>query len=107
MTVEIPYHEKLWVGEGITEKQLDKIKKRLSANPLRARVYLLTLSRNGTDQLDIYAGKTLAWPYYRSHPPVVVGIARTYEDSLRMVEQMVQECWKERGDCDLREYLSC
>ncbi len=107
MAAEIRYHSRLYVGDGITDKKLEKIKKRLAANPLRAGVSVIALSRNGVDQLDIYDSKMLAWPYYRENPPLIVGITRSKEESIRMIERIAQECWKARGDCALREYLLC
>lgn len=107
MSVEIQYHPRLYLGDGITEQQLDQIKERLARKPLRAGVYLIALSRNGIDQLDIYEGKTLAWPYYRKHPPLIVGIALSQGDAVGLVEKIALECWNARGDCALREYLLC
>ncbi len=107
MPADIQYHPKLYLGDGITAGKLDKIKKKLARSPVTAGVYVIVLSRNGVDQLDIFEGKTLAWPYYRKNPPVVVGIAGSYGDALGIVEKMVQECLEARGDCALREYLLC
>lgn len=107
MRADIKYHPRLYLSDGITARKLDKIKKHLSTNPLRAGVYVIVLSRNGIDQLDIYNAKLLAWPYYRNDPPVIVGICTSYDESLQMVERMVQDCLKARGDCALKEYLLC
>ncbi len=107
MSADIQYHPRLYLSDGITAGKLDKIKKQLARNPVMARVYVIVLSRNGVDQLDIFESKTLGWPYYRKNPPVVVGIAQSYGEAIQIIEKMAQECLNARGDCALREYLLC
>lgn len=103
----IQYHDCLRVGQSITEKKLDKLKKRLQNHPLRTDVYLITTARNGIDQLEIYNSRQLAQAYYRNHPPFVIGITDSYEEALEMIQELVKECLQARGDCSLKEYLSC
>ncbi len=107
MTVPLTYHPRLYVGESIREKKLDKIKKKLESRPLLSGVFLITLSENQSDQLDIYEAKLLAQSYYKRNPPVVVGLAGNYDEAVSLVEQLVRECLEERGDCALKEYLLC
>lgn len=107
MTISLTYHPGLYLGESIRKEKLDKIKKRLENKPLFSGVFLITLSRNASDQLEIYAAKQLAQSYYRKNPPYVIGLAGSYEEAVTMVEQLVQECLKARGDCALKEYLLC
>lgn len=107
MAIMLTYHSGIYLGESIREEKLDKIKKRLEKKPLFSGVFLITLSRNVSDQLEIYAARQLAQSYYRKNPPYVIGIAGTYEEALEIVEQIVQECLKARGDCSLKEYLLC
>lgn len=107
MTISLTYHPRLSIGESIREKKLDKIKKKLESRPLLSGIFLITLSENESDQLDIYEAKLLAQGYYRRNPPVVVGLAGNYDEAVGLVEQLVRECLKARGDCALKEYLLC
>jgi len=107
MTGKLQYHHRLYLGESISESKLDKIKKRLQKYPLLSNVYLITVSRNPVDQLDIFDAKQLVQNYYRKHPIYVIGIASDYNEALSVIETIVQECLKERGDCALKEYLLC
>jgi hypothetical protein len=97
----------LYLGEGIKSKKLDKIKKNLIHKPLFAGVYIITLARNSSDQLEIMDARQLVQGYYDKYPLKVVGIAKDYDDALKLIEQLTQECLHERGDCNLREYLIC
>lgn len=103
----IKYHASLRIGSGISEKKLDKLKKNLEKHPLRTDVYLICVSRSQIDQLEIYSSRQLAQSYYRKYPPYVAGIAGTYDEALELLEEMVQDCFKQRGDCSLKEYLLC
>ena len=107
MAILLEYHPKLYLGDSISEKKLDRIKKKLENKPLTTGVFLITMSRNSYDQLDIFSARLLVQRYYTKNPPYVVGIAGNYEEAVEMVEQLVQECLKARGDCALKEYLRC
>lgn len=107
MALGIMYHPKLYLGGSIQEEKLDRIKKRLEKRPVFSGVFLVSLSRNAYDQLEIYEAKQLCQSYYQKYPPYVVGIAGNREEALQLVEQIVTECLRERGDCALKEYLRC
>lgn len=107
MVKRLTFHERLYLSESISEKKLDKIKKTLERKPLLANVYLIVPAGNPDDQLDIFEAKQLVQSFYRNSSFLVIGIAANYGEALQLIEQMVQECMCERGDCKLREYLSC
>ena len=107
MAAKLNYHPKLYLGESIREEKLDKIKKKLENKPLLSGVFLIALSRNPSDQLEIYNSKLLVQKYYAKYPPYIVGLAGNYDEAVKMVEQMVRECMEKRGDCALKEYLLC
>lgn len=107
MCEKLKYHHSLYLGESISETKLDKIKRRLKKRPLLSTVYLLTVSRNESDQLEIFQAKQLVQSYYTKYPVYVIGIASDYNEAVALVEQIVRECLRERGDCALKEYLLC
>jgi len=107
MALEIAYHPRLYLGESMKREKLDKIKRRLEKHPCFSGVFLVVLSRNPHDQLEIYSAKQLRWRYYTKYPPYVVGIAANQAEAIALVEHIVEECLKERGDCALKEYLKC
>ena len=107
MTIRISYRSDLYLGEDMKGKKLDKIKKILERKPLFSNVFLVSISRNFSDQLEIYDAKQLFWRYYHKNPPYVVGIACDKQEAVRLVEKMVMDCLGDRGDCKLKEYLRC
>lgn len=107
MSISLTYRPDLYLGDSINENKLDKIIKKLEKKPLFSGVFLITVSRNASDQLDIFDARQLAQSYYKKHPPYVVGIAGSHDEAVELVERLVQECLKARGDCALKEYLLC
>lgn len=107
MSISLTYRPDLYLGDSINENKLDKIIKKLEKKPVFSGVFLITVSRNASDQLDIFDARQLAQSYYKKHPPYVVGIAGSHDEAIELVERLVQECLKTRGDCALKEYLLC
>ena len=107
MALKIAYHPRLYLGESMKREKLDKIKRKLERHPRFSGVFLVVLSRNAHDQLEIYGAKQLRWSYYTKYPPYVVGIAANQTEAFTLVEKIVKECLEERGDCALKEYLKC
>lgn len=107
MAVKLTYHPNLYLGDSINVEKLDKIKRKLENKPLLAGVFVIALSGNPEDQLEFYASKQLAQSYYKKNPPLVVGLAGSYDEAMRTVERLTQDCLKARGDCALKEYLLC
>lgn len=107
MAKKISYRPELYLGEGINGKKLDRIKKKLENRPAVSGVFLISISRNDSDQLEIYSASQLAWRYYRQNPPYVVGIADNWAEAVALVEKMAADCLDARGDCKLKEYLRC
>lgn len=105
MSDKILYFSELYLGEGITDKKLDKIKRNLEKRPLLSNVYLITLSQNKHNQLDIFQARQLVQRFYGTHPVQIVGIAKDYDDAIILVEKIVQQCMDKRGDCALKEFL--
>lgn len=104
---KLTFSEKMYIGDGIKEKKLDKIKKRLIDKPLLANVYILTFAGNPEDQLEFFDARQMVQRYYQEHVTEVIGIAKDYDDALLLIERITRECMRDRGDCKLKEYLIC
>jgi hypothetical protein len=102
---KINFHYHLHLGEGLEYKDLMQIKKDLRENPVDANLFIITLSANEQEQLDIYDAKYLIQKYYSKNPPYVVGIAKDKGQAIEVVERLMQECVTNRGDANLRAYI--
>lgn len=101
----IRFLKKIYLGDGLESGDLKKLKQELDENPLFANVFVITISANDNDQLDIYHSKYLIQRYYRKNPPLVAGIAKKQADAVTLVREIVQECVNQRGDTNLKAFL--
>ena len=54
MAFGLAFHPKLYLGESIKEKNLDRIMKRLEKRPIFSGVFVIALCRGKSDQLELY-----------------------------------------------------
>lgn len=99
------FSKNLYLGESISEVNLEKIKDKLQHKPLFSSQVILVLSRNSYDQLEILSSKQLAQKYYLDHSLTVVGIASDYDEAMEVLQKIVKECIAQRKDCNLKEFL--
>lgn len=102
---KIVYSSNFYLGKGITPEKLDKIKRKIEKKPLMTDFFLIALAGNERDLLDIYSSKYLGQKYYDNHIPFVCGIADNHGDAVALVEQIIQDCLRERGDLKVREFI--
>ena len=68
-------------------------------------IYLITLAANGQDMLDIIHSAYLKQPAVRRNLPMIVGIAKGYDEALELVQQMLSETYQATGIYRIPEYL--
>lgn len=107
MICKITYHSKLYWGESIKEKNKDKLLKKLEKHPVISGLFVIAISESTHDQLDIYNANILIQKYFQTNPPTVVGIAKSYDESILVVQQILEECLQKTGNCNIKEYLLC
>ncbi len=67
--------------------------------------FLVTLPRYGSDLLEIYSYKMLCKTYYRKYPPMIVGVAKGYDEAVEVARMIVLETWEKTGGFDVRGYI--
>ncbi|MCQ2754689.1 MAG: hypothetical protein MJ231_06545 [bacterium] len=107
MKKELSFYPSLYIGKSIKPKKVDKIKRKLAKKPLLCSQFLITIASNPKDQLDIFSARQLVQSYYDKYPPYIIGIAADYDEAVEIVELIVKECYLNRGDYSLREFLLC
>ena len=107
MALSLKYHHKLYHSDSMTEYDLTRIKQQLEQCVLFSDVYLITPAANKQDQLEFFRSRQLIQPYYSDRSITVIGIAENYSEAIGLIQRITQDCLTERGDCLLREYLSC
>lgn len=95
----------LYIGDSV--KNPDKLIHKLKKHAKHLDAYVLTLSKNEHDQLEIYEAKRLLVKYYRENPPYIIGIAADYREAVSLVEKIAKEAYAAQGNLCLKEYLKC
>lgn len=98
-------YPRLYVGETVNNP--DKLIHKLQKHAKRIDAYVITLSKNPYDQLEIYEAGYLSQKYYKENPPYIIGIASNYEEAVGIITRIAEESVSARGDCKLKEYLEC
>ncbi|MBQ9142992.1 MAG: hypothetical protein IJX63_14560 [Lachnospiraceae bacterium] len=101
----IRFLNNIYLDEVLMQSDLKKLKQDLNDNPLSANVFVIAISTNEHDQLDVYHSKYLIQRFYKKNPPLVIGIAKKQGNAFALVEKIVQECVTRRGDVNLKAYL--
>ena len=107
MTIKLDYHSNLYLSAGIDTLKLDKMKDKLEKNPFLSGLFVIYISKNLSDQLDIIDAKMLIQRYYQNNAIHVVGLAESHEEAIEIVKRRVDDCIQTRGDCAIKEYLLC
>jgi len=105
MSKKLTFSANLYLSDSMYSQKMDKLKKRLVERPILTKVFLLTISTNPNEQLDIIESKYLSFPYYNEHPLYVVGLAGSHGEAVALVEKIVQDCLDKRGDVNLKTFL--
>ncbi len=96
------YYRYLYSSDSI--KHVDKLKIKLNLRKGIPGVYILAFGSD-SKQLEIINSLYLKLNYYRKHPPVVVGICKSYDEAVDMVIKIVNESYQKTGNCSIRDYL--
>ena len=96
------FYRKLYVGESIKYPELVKWRLRHYAGQLS--VYVLTMPEQGC-MPELMHSAFLKQPWYRNHPPMILGIASGKTEALELLRQIVQEAVDATGSPDVRSYL--
>lgn len=100
----LKWYKKLYIGtnmKGEHKKYIKKIKKK----QFTFDIYLLTLAFNEVDQIDIFSANLLLQRPLRRRCPLIIGIARGYEDALLLFTELANDVYQETGRLELKTYI--
>ena len=101
----IRWMEGLYLGESV-EKKEKRIREDMEQGKLRWHVYVLMLSTNPENQVDILSAGFLRQPFYRHQDLTVVGLAQGREEALAVLQRMAADAVRETGAGNLRAFLT-
>ena len=100
----LKWYEHLYVGEG-AKKRIRSYIRRISNGKPVMDIYLVTIASNEANQLDIIKSHFLLQPIVMKMCPMIVGIAKGYEEAQELVVSMVEDTMKATGGTDIRNYF--
>lgn len=98
------WYRKLYVGK-TAKKDRYRIVGKVKWKHPQKDAYLITLAANAANLLDIYPANTMLWHYFRKKELMIVGIARGYEEAVRLACDIVSEVYSDTGSFDVRGYI--
>lgn len=94
----------LYVGESIASAEY-KIVEKVHKGKAVSNLYLITLSANSDNMLDIIPEKDIRQKHYPKDRLKIVGIADGKNEAFGLVQMMIQESLLETGSADVRPFL--
>lgn len=101
----VTYSDKLYLSESINEKKLNKIKRNIKQGRGRFDIYILSLSNNEHDQLDIFHNAMFKQKIYRKFDIRIVGLATSYDEALVVMQRILEDTMHETNTTDMKSFL--
>lgn len=98
------WYDKLYLGEGITPKE-KQIIKRIKKNQLTPDVYVIAFASNPQNLLDVIPSWELMQKGYPKEQIRVIGLASGKKEALELVRQIIDEVYQATGKTNVTEYL--
>lgn len=102
--MKFQWSDKLYVSDNLKKRE-KKIRLRMEKEKFSMDIFLLTLPTNRQNQLDIFPSVHLNQAYIKAQCPPVIGLAKGYNKALELVLRITKDCYRERRDVKIREYL--
>ena len=102
------WYRKLYLGDN-AKKEKYKVFGRIRKGRFQLDTYLITISHNPNNLLDIYSANVLKQPYFKKKSNLnriyVVGLAKGYDEALEIVRVIIDEVYQQTGAFDISSYL--
>ncbi len=99
------WSKSLRISKHLPDAQIRRIRRALDKGKTAENAYLITLSSNEKNQLDIVNTLYLRQASLTGRLPLVVGVARDKKDAFEMVRDILCETLDKTGGADMRSYL--
>ncbi len=106
MKVKIKVNEskKLYISKN-AERDKKKIIKSVQKRKKRDNVFIISLSEDENDLLDIYPSYIFVHPNFNRTEISIVGISKGYNEAVELVKLMAEDCYSETGGMELKSYF--
>lgn len=98
------YYKNLYISDS-AEKSIGKIIVKLNERKFQNGIYLITLSSNVNEQLDIFNAVYTLQPDFPREDLFIIGITKSQDEAFEIVEQITAEVYEQTGAVDIRKYI--
>lgn len=88
-----------------TKKHLPTIMKRLRKRRLQPDLWLITLSSNEDNLLDMFQSIYYMQPLFTRMNPDIVGIAENEDEARELVRKILEDVYRQQGNFNVRTYF--
>ena len=99
------WYDDLFVGESISPRRKKRIIRKINRRSILGGEYLLTLSSNPDNLIDIINAQVIRQRYYPRKDLVVIGLAGNYEEAMMLAGEIVSGIYAVQGNFKLREFF--
>lgn len=99
----LKWQKDYYVGEGI--KDPEKTKAKIDAGKVTLGIYLVTLSDNPGNLLEIIPAAMLLQKSYYAICPEIIGMAKGKDGAIDLASDIVREIYEATGAFEVKEYL--
>ena len=96
--------KQLYISENAV-KDKGKIIRAVKKNKLRLGAFLIVLSQDNDSLLEIYPSYIFLHPHFKKSEISIVGISKGYNEAVELVRCMVEQCYKEKGNLELKSFF--
>lgn len=100
----LPY-KKLYKDADLSLVEFELIKFKLENSPKTAKIWVLYLPETSNNQLEIMEARYLRQKYYQKHPLYIVGISKSKEKAIQLVQNIWNDSAASKYGADARNYL--
>ena len=99
------WYDDLFVGKSISPRRKKRIIRKVNRRSILGTEYLLTLSANPDNLIDIINARVIRQRYYPRRNLVVIGLAGNYDEAIMLAGEIVSGIYAVQGNFKLREFF--
>ncbi|MDD7643729.1 MAG: hypothetical protein PUK75_14900 [bacterium] len=99
------WYDDLFLGKSISPRRKKRIIRKVNRRSVFGAEYLLTLSSNPDNLLDIISVRVVRQRYYPKKGMVVVGLAGDYEEAMLLAGEIISGIYAASGDFKVRDFF--
>ena len=97
----LKWHKNCFVGKNV--RDLERIQEKLENRRLVPGIYLLVLSENPRNIMEMFPAVTLLQRTAADLCPEIIGIALGKEEAVSLAEEIIRQVYEETGDVQVKK----